>query len=224
LLGCGVIQEKKATGSDLDDHFRINDLVLDALRRCQGGMEELLPMVLGQAAKPALEWADFDHLGPVAEKACAFLRQALQRQQTGVNILLWGPPGTGKTEFCKILSQQTGTCLYAVGEQNPDGEEPSRDERLTNFRLAQALLRSHPDAILLFDEMDDLCDGIGWGRLFGVTPRMGSKAKQWGQVRVSDILSSPLCNASISQTWRDRRSSAKDTIAERCLIFGGKSG
>ncbi len=175
LLGCGVIQEKKATGSDLDDHFRINDLVLDALRRCQSGIDELLPMVLGHAAKPALEWTDFAHLGPVAEKSCTFLRHALQRQQPGVNILLWGPPGTGKTEFCKTLAKQIGTCLYPVGEQDPDGQEPSRGERLISYRLAQALLKSHPDAILLFDEMDDLCDGIGLGRLFGVKPRMGSK-------------------------------------------------
>lgn len=46
--------------------------------------------------------------------------------------------------------------LYSVGEADEWGHEPTCPERLQELRLAQRLLGSGRDSILLFDEMEDL--------------------------------------------------------------------
>ena len=73
-----------------------------------------------------------------------------------MNVLVYGPPGTGKTEFCHVLARQIGASLFSVGETDDQGGEPSRLERLQELALAQSLLSEDRDALLLFDEMEDL--------------------------------------------------------------------
>ena len=74
-------------------------------------------------------------------------------------------PGTGKTEFCKVLAERLGVTLYRVGEADDDGDEPSRRERLQELRLAQRLVARNRSALLLFDEMEDLLSGSAGGGL-----------------------------------------------------------
>ena len=92
------------------------------------------------------------------------MQGALHTRTTGVNVLVYGPPGTGKTEFCKTLACRLGANLYSVGEEDDRGDEPSRNERLQELRLAQHLLAPGRGSILLFDEMEDVLSdpGSGW--------------------------------------------------------------
>ncbi len=103
-----------------------------------------------------LEWSDFDHIAPDRDHVERLLAGALDAGVPGVNILLHGPPGTGKTELCKVLADRLGVTLFAVGEADDDGDEPARRERLQELRLAQRLLAGDRGALLLFDEMEDL--------------------------------------------------------------------
>ena len=105
-----------------------------------------------------LDWTDFDHVAGDRDHVETLLRGALDSGAPGVNILLHGPPGTGKTEFCKVLAERLGVTLYSVGEADEDGDEPSRHERLQELRLAQRLLNRERRALLMFDEMEDLLD------------------------------------------------------------------
>ena len=92
------------------------------------------------------------------------IKGALSTGTPGVNILVCGPPGTGKTEFCKTLAARLGTHLYSVGEEDDSGDEPKRKERLQELRLAQRLLAPSRGSILLFDEMEDILSDprSGW--------------------------------------------------------------
>lgn len=83
------------------------------------------------------------------------LAGALGRGAAAVNVLIYGPPGTGKTEFARTLAAAVGANLFAVGEE-VEGEEPSRGDRLSALKRAQRLLARRGDALLLFDEMEDL--------------------------------------------------------------------
>ena len=113
-------------------------------------------LLLGKARKSELEWSDFDHLGQSRDDAAMLLEGALRRGANGVNVLVYGPPGTGKTEFCHVVARQVDAELFSVGEADDGGGEPSRRERLQELCLAQSLLREDRDALLLFDEMEDL--------------------------------------------------------------------
>ena len=119
----------------------------------QADVRELL---LGDTRESDLEWSDFDHLGQSRDDVESLLRGALERGAKGVNILVHGPPGTGKTEFCRVLAHRMGVDLISVGEADERGDEPSRGERLGELRLAQSLLGEDRGAVLLFDEMEDL--------------------------------------------------------------------
>lgn len=130
--------------------------------------------LLGGGGVSELEWSDFNHLGQSRKDVLRLLRGAVDRGARGVNILLYGPPGTGKTEFCRVLASKAGLDLFGVGEADDKGNEPSRQERLAELRLAQCLLGEDSGGVLLFDEMDDLLSGstFPWS-LFGGGRRGG---------------------------------------------------
>ena len=137
-------------------------------------------LLLGEASPSELEWSDFDHIGHDRDHIERLLKGALDTGEAGVNVLLYGPPGTGKTEFCKVLAGRLGVDLHSVGEADEDGDEPTRNERLQELRLAQRLIARGRRSLLLFDEMEDLLSGsfanLGmFGGLLSPGPR-GSRA------------------------------------------------
>jgi SpoVK/Ycf46/Vps4 family AAA+-type ATPase len=90
------------------------------------------------------------------------LKGALATGAAGVNLLLHGPPGTGKTELARVLAAEAGASLFAVGEADIDGEEPTRSERLQALKRSQRLLGRRGSSLLLFDEMEDLFAEASW--------------------------------------------------------------
>ena len=116
-------------------------------------------LLLDAASPCELDWSDFDHLARDRDHVERLAKGALDTGATGVNILLHGPPGTGKTQFCKALAERLGATLYTVGESNEHGGEPMRDDRLREVRVLQRLLARQPRSLLLFDEMEDLLSG-----------------------------------------------------------------
>ena len=116
---------------------------------------DLYDQLLGKMTAEPLPWDAFAHLGRQAEVAASVLRAALVGHEIGVNILLYGPAGTGKTSFAATLAAQVGANLRPVVEADEDGDEPTRHERLAGLRLAQRLVASR-NTLLLFDEAEDL--------------------------------------------------------------------
>ena len=125
---------------------------------------DVCSLLLDTATPGELEWADFDHVAEERDQIEKLVKGALSTGTPGVNILVHGPPGTGKTEFCKTLAARLGTNLYSVGEEDERGRDPDRRERLQELRLAQRLLAPSRGSILLFDEMEDILSdpSSGW--------------------------------------------------------------
>lgn len=78
----------------------------------------------------------------------------LLESQIGSNILLYGHPGTGKTEFAKALAKATGKRIYFINQADEDGEES------LTFRK-QAIVAAHniiaeEDSIIVVDECDTI--------------------------------------------------------------------
>lgn len=128
---------------------------------------------LRQAARLGLD--DFTGIAADAARLVRLLAGALGQAAAGVNILIHGPPGTGKTELARTLAAAVGATLFSVGEADEDGDEPSRWSRASALQLAQRVLAGRTDALLLFDEMEDLIGDAQPGAGDWFNDREGSK-------------------------------------------------
>ena len=89
-----------------------------------------------------------------------------------LNILLYGPPGAGKTEFCRSLAKDLGRRVFEVKHYDPD---VARKEDNFRYRAVLACLNSVPQdiSLIVVDEADNvLNEPIGF---FGVTVNESSK-------------------------------------------------
>lgn len=112
---------------------------------------------LGRKEAASLHWDDFDYIEKRNE-LCALLKAAVERKEKGINILLYGVPGTGKTEFARTLARQAGVTLRSVAEI---GEEENPVYRISALMFAQKLAARQNGVCLLLDEAEDVFYGIG---------------------------------------------------------------
>ena len=110
------------------------------------------------AQVPSLQLDDFAHIACMKEMMLTYLQQALKHHQKGVNLLIYGVPGTGKTEFAGLLAQALGISAYNITYMDSDGDVVKAEQRLNYSRLAQTLLNGK-QALLIFDEIEDVFSG-----------------------------------------------------------------
>lgn len=110
------------------------------------------------AQVPSLQLDDFAHIAGMKEMMLTYLQQVLKHHQKGVNLLIYGVPGTGKTEFAGLLAQALGISAYNITYMDSDGDVVKAEQRLNYSRLAQTLLNGK-QALLIFDEIEDVFNG-----------------------------------------------------------------
>jgi len=109
-----------------------------------------------RSGTPALGLDDYPHLAADLQVMAAYLRRALDTGQQGVNVLLWGPPGTGKTELAKAMAEHLGAPLYEIAVEDRNGNIHKGGARLGAFALAQGVLGGGTRSLVLFDEIEDV--------------------------------------------------------------------
>lgn len=108
------------------------------------------------ASRPAaLARKDFLHVDRQFEILLALLRRSVKETSTGVNVLIYGSPGVGKTEFARLLASKIKYTLYEVASAGRDGKPFDGAERLNAYRAATYLL-ARSRSLLMFDEAEDV--------------------------------------------------------------------
>ena len=118
---------------------------------------DLLQDVVFHSPPPQLNIDDFPHKAKEIDMLLPYLKKCLNTGRRGVNILMYGDPGTGKSQLARILAKETGCELFEVASEDERGEPLTDKERLRSFHVAQALL-SGRKIIILFDEIEDVFD------------------------------------------------------------------
>ena len=120
---------------------------------------------LGKPVSAELPWDAFGHLGQSADDFRQLFMAALGARRDrcpdgrGITFLAYGPPGCGKTEFCRTLAAEAGATLYSVGgkEQGPESRLPV--PRRVSLEYAIEALSDEPEAVIQFDEIEDFVFG-----------------------------------------------------------------
>lgn len=117
---------------------------------------DLFGSSLARSARPQLTLDHFPHLAEDIPLLRSYLEIAGRINQRGVNVLVHGRPGTGKTEFVRALVAAVGAVLHEIPTEEPSGKPRAGKTRFDSFRFAQSLLAGTERHVLLFDEIEDV--------------------------------------------------------------------
>jgi len=140
----------------LEDFLRPSPLLREVLEAAPTDDAALLALLIEPAPPAAWPLAAFPHLETPASLASETLAAAVATRAVGVNALLYGPPGTGKTELARALAASQGLRAYQVRGAGEDGDGLQRAGRLAAYQVAQRLLIRRGQALVIFDEAEDV--------------------------------------------------------------------
>ena len=170
-LGLVSLHDRRGGGVDVECSWTLERV----LERGPSSDDELLEAVIGPRQHARLVPGDFARVAGEVDFLVRLLAGAIAARAPGINVLIHGPPGTGKTELARTLAASAGASLFSVGESDEYGEEPTRSERVSALRLAQRMLAARGGSALLFDEMEDLIGDADPGEGDWMRGRRGSK-------------------------------------------------
>jgi len=129
--------------------------------------------------KPAtLKLEDFQHIDKDVQLLHRYLQVTNKTRKKGVNILIYGVPGTGKTELVRTLAESLNLKLYEVAvDTQIDGYDDIYDERsrMDSYRLCLQVLKRKKDTLILFDEIEDAFIRDGSMERFGIRTSTDAK-------------------------------------------------
>jgi AAA+ superfamily predicted ATPase len=156
LIGSGLLQLRE--GELIAGHagryaipFRINT----CLDRSFADFAAMRNALLGAPLSSVVGLSDYEHVASDRDLIVAVLKGGSDEAAQGVNVLLYGSPGAGKTELAKVAAKAAGLTLFAAGEDTHDTEF-NRSARLADLVFSERLLASERRTALLFDEMEDV--------------------------------------------------------------------
>ena len=130
-----------------------NNFMCDLFVKCES-MDEIFESSIKPCSKTNLTTKNYPHIKEDVKILLSFLKSVVSKKQKGVNVLLYGSAGTGKTELSKVIASELNLKLYEVAYD--DGDRYADEcQRLRSYCLAQKVLSAGSN-LLMYDEAEDI--------------------------------------------------------------------
>ena len=168
LVRCGLmVQTDLEYAPDLAEMLELSNTVKRVFFDEIHSVDDLVSHIVRLAPSSTLRALDFPHMQVHLDVLLPTLAHALKLRRSSLPVrksfhaLFYGAPGTGKTELARLLPSllRRGGWpkpqLYEVPICEADGSAMNGAARFQAFLLAQQLLSHTPNAVLVFDEIED---------------------------------------------------------------------
>ena len=117
-------------------------------------IDEIFQSAIKPCSKTNLTLKNYAHVKEDMQILVSFLKNAIHKKQKGVNVLLYGSAGTGKTELSKVIASGLNLKLYEVAYAD-ESRYANELERIRSYCLAQNVLSAGSN-LLMYDEAEDV--------------------------------------------------------------------
>ena len=199
---------------DIEHKIALPSGFVDVLLSQHRSVEAMLSNFFQKAEETSLSANDFPHLHKEIDLLVPLLRNALKRREQGVNILIYGFPGVGKTQFARLLAQLVGASLFEVNCIDEDGDMLRGSTRFPAYQLCQKMLADSGKAMVIFDEIEDVFPANG-GSFFMMLTGQSSRESVNGKAWVNRVLE----NNPVPAIWIGNDVSSVDAAYLRRFSF-----
>ncbi len=179
----------------LQQCFDVPHSIKYALTQEQNNPGAILQCFFKMADQSHLSIEDFPHLKTDIDLLTCYLQSAEKKHIQGINVLIYGEPGTGKTELVKTLSRYCGFELYEITMQDMEGNPIDGKDRFAAYQLTQKMLANKEKAAILFDEIEDAFPDVNFSPFGHVTRPDFKKAWVHQLLEENSIPAFWLCNS-----------------------------
>lgn len=156
----------RGTGNTDFGHSSPSDCIelhWSVVRLIKGGVfdvERIVRVFIRTAPPAELKLEQFKGQTDTLDLVVQLVRGVLARPRQGVNILIHGAPGTGKTQFVRALAEALDARLVEVAAADADGDPILPQNRVGSLQSCQRAIARMANGLVLFDEAEDIfpCD------------------------------------------------------------------
>lgn len=156
--------------------FKVDPDLYKVMFRYHDDVNAMMDSFIELASPSNLSEVDFMHLHKETDILKTYFAEG-EQHKTGINVLIYGPTGTGKTEYVKWLAAHLGKQLYLVKSQDADDASINGSGRIAFYQLSQQFLKQS-NAMILFDEIEDIFPTQDYGD-YGYSRQLNAMSKAW---------------------------------------------
>jgi len=156
LVRSGLLRREAGNGAPLSAHLAMMSGLADGLFDQCLNAADLLRAYFLEVESPELGPKDFSYIRKDLDLLSRYLKVASKEKRVGVNILMHGAPGTGKSQLAKVIGKKVGTKVFEINMTSYEGDSLAPRSRFDAYQLAQQVLARRPNSLLMFDEVEDV--------------------------------------------------------------------